>query len=293
VALQDYLLQLHDRQRAVRHLNLALEGIDEATIFTIHGFCQRITEQHALLSHTRFETELLESLDDLREETLNDALVSELASALPAVLRRFTSRASMLRSAHLVQALHARPGLRILPDVSAQRPVTEAVERFCQAQERARLHFDWDRITQVLSADPGLNRNRVSPRHLPAKMAEMARLLESHADAEPWPEPCVLQYSYLQQCLKNGHERPPEHAFFHACDTLHKAHRDLESILEEEQYALELKCARAAIALEKSRKASLAVQGFDDLLLSVRDFVLPAWPRPRRQSAPALPASPD
>ena len=96
-------------------------------------------------------------------------------------------------------------------------------------------------------------------------------MLEPDADVEPWPERCVLQYSYLRQCLKKGYTSAPEHPFFHACDALREAHKNLELVLEREKYRLEQNCARAAVALESSRKASQAIQGFDDLLQSVRN----------------------
>ncbi len=269
-ALQNYLSQLDDRPLALRHLNRALEGIDEAAIFTIHGFCQRLLEQNAFESRTRFDMELLESLDELRDEVHNDALISELGQAIPAVLRRFATQAGVLRSAQLVTAIHARPDLRFLPDVSKHRPITEAIETFQNAQEQARRCFDSVGIRQLLTNHPGLNRTKVAIRHLPAKLAQIARLLRPNAEAEPWPERCVLQYSYLQECLTKAHPSPPEHPFFHACDTLREAHRQLTLVLESEQFSLELSCAQTALALESSRKASLGIQGFDDLLLGVQ-----------------------
>ena len=168
-ALQDYLSHLKNHSEAVHHLNRALAGIDEAGIFTIHGFCQRLLEQHAFESRTRFELELLESLDDLREEVLNDALISELGQAIPAVIRRFTTQAGVLRLAQLVRAIHARPDLRILPEDLTVRPVIEAIEAFRQAQAQACRNFDPVGISQLLTNDLGLNRGKVSIKHLPNK----------------------------------------------------------------------------------------------------------------------------
>jgi exodeoxyribonuclease V beta subunit len=269
-SLQDYLSHLADRTRAHRHLSRALDAIDEAAIFTIHGFCQRILEQCAFESKARFELELLESLEDLREEALNDALVSELVRAHPAVVRRFNSRAGAQRTAQLLQAICRRPELRVLPDIALTRPIDDSIARFRQAQAQARSVFDRDAICQLLARDTGLNRKKVSIKHLPNQLKLVERLLETGADAEPWPDRCVFLYSFLQQSLNKGHTRVPEHAFFHACDRLHAAHQHLQSHLESEQFSLELNCTRLALKLESSRKTALAVQGFDDLLLHVR-----------------------
>lgn len=274
LAVQAYLSRLSNRPLAAQRVRQALEGIDEAAIYTIHGFCQRILEQHAFESQTRFDIELLESLDDLREEVLNDVLISELRQAFPSVVRRFTTQAGAERAAQLVHSFHTRPNLRILPEASTARPLATALEQFRQAQEQARRAFDPGSISRKLSTHSALNRNKVSIRHLSAKLAQAARLLEPTADVERWPERFVLQYSTLLHCLRKGHTEPPEHAFFHACDTLADAHRNLGSLLEEQQFALELRCARAALTLESSRKALLAVQGFDDLLFSVLEALL-------------------
>jgi exodeoxyribonuclease V beta subunit len=270
-SLQDYISNLADRTRAHSRLSRALEAIDQAAVFTIHGFCQRILEQCAFESQARFELELLESLDDLRSEALNDALVSELVRVHPAVVRRFNTRAGAQRTACLLQTFYSRPNLRVLPDVVLNRAIDNTIERFGQVQAEARSLFDREGICQLLMGDNGLNRVKVSARHLPAQLAQIERLLDSAADAEPWPDRCVFQYSFLQRSLNKGQLRPPEHPFFRACDRLHEAHRELQTDLESQQFALELRCARTAVRLESHRKASLAVQGFDDLLLNVRD----------------------
>ncbi len=56
--LEDSLDVNQDKQR----LYLALRSIDDAAIFTIHGFCQRTLQQHAFASNSTFGLELI--LDD-------------------------------------------------------------------------------------------------------------------------------------------------------------------------------------------------------------------------------------
>ena len=51
-----------DHMMALRRLDLALKSLDESSIFTIHGFCQRILSDMAFESATLFETEF--TLDD-------------------------------------------------------------------------------------------------------------------------------------------------------------------------------------------------------------------------------------
>jgi len=68
-------LQTSDESAAAlkRRLQLAADGIDLASIFTIHGFCTRVLREHALESgHTFDPPELLASDRGLREELAAD-----------------------------------------------------------------------------------------------------------------------------------------------------------------------------------------------------------------------------
>ncbi|ABM00107.1 exodeoxyribonuclease V subunit beta [Shewanella amazonensis] len=60
--LTQLLHALPDRQLALRQLDLALKTLDEAAIYTIHGFCQRVLSDMAFESALLFESEF--TLDD-------------------------------------------------------------------------------------------------------------------------------------------------------------------------------------------------------------------------------------
>ncbi len=60
------------QQQQCRRLELALRCMDEAAIFTIHGFCQRALSDHALSSRQPFEATLLEDDLALWDEALKD-----------------------------------------------------------------------------------------------------------------------------------------------------------------------------------------------------------------------------
>lgn len=57
---------------AVKRLEMALLDIDRAGIFTIHGFCQRILQEHALESGQLFDVELTDNLDAIRQLCADD-----------------------------------------------------------------------------------------------------------------------------------------------------------------------------------------------------------------------------
>lgn len=55
-----------------RRLKLALLDIDQASIFTIHGFCQRVLTEHALASGQLFDAELTEDIGAIQQACVDD-----------------------------------------------------------------------------------------------------------------------------------------------------------------------------------------------------------------------------
>lgn len=56
--IEHLLLSQPDRERAIKQLNLAIAAFDQAAIYTIHGFCQRVLIEHAFETSQPFEMEL-------------------------------------------------------------------------------------------------------------------------------------------------------------------------------------------------------------------------------------------
>lgn len=61
-----------DKQLIRQRLDLALLDIDQAAIFTIHGFCQRALTEHALESGQMFDFELSGDIADIRQNCADD-----------------------------------------------------------------------------------------------------------------------------------------------------------------------------------------------------------------------------
>ncbi|AZZ97761.1 exodeoxyribonuclease V subunit beta [Pseudoalteromonas sp. R3] len=60
--INELLAQVEDQESAYHLLDAAAKSMDEAAIFTIHGFCQRMLKQHAFESNLSFNLEFI--LDD-------------------------------------------------------------------------------------------------------------------------------------------------------------------------------------------------------------------------------------
>ncbi|MCC6625339.1 MAG: exodeoxyribonuclease V subunit beta [Deltaproteobacteria bacterium] len=75
--------ELVDRAELAR---VALESFDRAPISTIHGFCQRILQQHALEAGVAFDVELLDDARQIIDEIVDDFWVKRMHDADELVL---------------------------------------------------------------------------------------------------------------------------------------------------------------------------------------------------------------
>ncbi|MGL5225375.1 MAG: UvrD-helicase domain-containing protein, partial [Aeromonas sp.] len=99
--LAQLLVEVEDHELAARRLLAAERQMDEAAVFTIHGFCQRMLKQNAFESGALFETEFLTDDSQIRLQAVSDYWRSEfypvdktLASAVRAL---WPSPAALLR----------------------------------------------------------------------------------------------------------------------------------------------------------------------------------------------------
>lgn len=69
----DWLANLDiEPELAKQRLQMALLDIDQAGIFTIHGFCQRVLREHALESGQLFDAELTGDLEEIKQACADD-----------------------------------------------------------------------------------------------------------------------------------------------------------------------------------------------------------------------------
>ena len=66
------LTELDDHEYCAGLLLIAEQQMDEAAVFTIHGFCQRMLKQHAFESGTLFSSELVSDIEHLLQTSVAD-----------------------------------------------------------------------------------------------------------------------------------------------------------------------------------------------------------------------------
>ncbi|HFC8540401.1 TPA: exodeoxyribonuclease V subunit beta [Neisseria lactamica] len=263
-------LQKEGRTRLIVRLKAAIGQFDNAAIYTIHGFCQRILRDYAFLCQAPFDVELTEedgnrllvpAQDFWRERVSNDPVLAELVFKRKAVPQTVLAQ---------IRAYLSRPYL------SFRRPQTDLP----QAQDAALA--SWQNICgnpaelkeTFWRIHPLLNGNSYRKN----SFAELFDALEQKAlspdlpflEAKLHERLLKLSSDKLEAALKKG--KTPDAAAFAELQKLANFGRDLDALEEAEEATmirLQLDLIgylnRSLAEMKKSRRE----RGFDDLLLDV------------------------
>ncbi len=266
---QGLLDQSEDHAQSQRRLRLAVLGFDQAAIFTIHGFYQRVLSEYAFESGMPFETELVSEQSELLQEITADfwrCQVQDLPSGLVDFLLAKKIVPERLRSN--VQKGIGRPCLEVrgrdFPTDLAQQETT-----FFQAFEQVRSIWTdaRDDIQNLLRSDTCLNGNKYRKRSLESWFQQMDDYLGLPPSA-PFDKFIKFTTRELTASVKKD-KTPPEHRFFDACEVLAKTWSGMDSRYTQALVALQKRLLDYCNRELPARKARAGIQSFDDLLLDL------------------------
>ena len=146
--------------RWLQRLRRAQEELDEATISTIHGFCQRMLRQHAFDSGADLDLELIGDPVALRGEVVDDLLSETLHDVTPSRYHFLTGRAGFRRG-ELLEGMRAAtedPDLVLLPDPGGPPPTPDGVRA-----EVAAFLADFDADALVEATEDAATDGRLHP----------------------------------------------------------------------------------------------------------------------------------
>nr|WP_320011586.1 exodeoxyribonuclease V subunit beta [uncultured Desulfobulbus sp.] len=265
--LLEELLAPFEQELARQRLLDALVRMDEAAIYTIHGYCQRMLQEHAFESGSGFVIELMENDLSLRQEIIEDFWRNRFYPAGESqaawALATFGDPAGLLKA--LDKA--ATTSCILLPEVDA-----EAMEMLRQQTEEAFgavqqiLGSSLSEVEEILLTDDCLLRNEKAYRAdqvalLVAALEELAACSSLPSALPPGAE--RLAPSVMATHLKKKCQDPPAHPLFHAFERLYT----LKTELDANTQFLVLREARAYLQHTLvERKAGLGLVAFDDLL---------------------------
>jgi exodeoxyribonuclease V beta subunit len=248
-------------------LRLALDGFDEAPIYTIHGFCQRVLKDRAFETGSLFDTELVTDQMPLLRQAVEDYWRRHFyrAGKLP-VIFALKNRLSPEGLLPLVRGSLARPFLKLLSPVDGQDAATLAVnlegvfnslrEVWRGEKDKIRVHFG----SGAKWANKPFNDDK--------QMAEVFRQIDAGLGAPEFPPSALdaletFRSSAIAKAVSKRAKLPaPKHRFFDLCDELARA---------VEHYVIGVKLDTLHYVQQElpRRKHELKIQFFDDLLARV------------------------
>jgi len=268
----ELLRRLPDRGGADRALRRALHGFDEAAVFTIHGFCQRVLAERAFESGVAFDAELVPDQEDLLLEVVDDFWRTTFYAASPMLVRYLVTKRhwtpEWLRD-ELRNYLGPRRARVIAPEDPGDLGPLEAafegaIHVVAAAWPRDRAH-----VVELLRRSPGLDRSRYQERTVERIVGAMDTFVGDGARTPALDEDIErLTARRLREATKAG--RPtPDHPFFAACDALWAAGSALRQACDDRGAALRGRLIAYAARELDARKAERSIQFYDDLLAAL------------------------
>ncbi len=255
--------------KGIRDLEDAVQNFDEAQIFTIHGFCQRVLHESAFESGALFDMEMLADAGPILDEVARDFWRQRFYTVPPLLPRlALAQKKSHEDWTVLLKCVRNHPDLRILPPKGKRDSNSLGTLLEKKLNE---IIAEWkrsaDEIVGILGMHKDLSRAETAFRaDNVEKMLRLLGQLSENFDAAP-PEALsvILSLSNTEIAKKLVKaKQPPAHRLFDLCDDFLMLSRELFNQLTHEFIAF----ARREMPLRKER---LNVVTYDDSLTRVRD----------------------
>ena len=256
------LLERYDSDTCKARLELAVRSMDEAAIFTIHGFCQRALKEFAFLSGKAFELEFNTNEDDLllpiakdwwRKNIFEaDDLSYDVAKQAWASVDDFYWQ---------IKQFLARE-VKIIPEASSETiDINALFSNLQQAFEQNKLQLE----EALIKHNSIFNQRKkyIKRKDIADSFAELEACLHNNDIAHIPDSIQAFQLSYLQSCLKKN-QSLEDLDFFALCD-------DFVSQYQQYRQQLLSHLIRDAIQFFNQRgnevKREQQILSFNDLLI--------------------------
>ena len=284
VLLKTIVKKYDDRALAIQLIQDALVDFDNAAIFTIHGFCQRILHENAFETQSLFDTELVADSTILIRELVDDfwrkhfySLPMEFISYL---LIKISGPEYFIR----LLAKNRKSDIKIIPEL--EKPDLESLDDFRTMFRRLQTIWPNSR-TQVihLLKDSSLSgsvygslktttmQTDVSKRDL--TVASMIELMDKFVDEKSIGFPLFkdfekftvtkIENSTRKNCSHLSHE------YFDICDSFYHKGVSLKSEMETYLMYFKAQCFKFIRKHLLVRKKQDNIQFYDDLLIKLKN----------------------
>ncbi|HJQ61701.1 MAG TPA: UvrD-helicase domain-containing protein, partial [Burkholderiales bacterium] len=273
--LEGLLARISDHAHAALQLTSALRDFDQAPIYTIHAFCQRVLGDRAFESRMPFEAEILPDETVLLQEIADDFWRRTLYNASPLFVRYVLDQGATPET--LRAALNGRIGKPYLvvrrPSLHEDVAALEAAYAHAYARARAIWIEARAAIERQLAGNRNLNGNSYRAASVSNWLEQMAQCLDSITPGITlFPQFAKFTPRALADGTRQG-GTTPSHPFYAACDELKTAHAALEQAYQKHLSLLSAELLEYGNCELAARKRRLRLQSYDDLLLNLERAV--------------------
>jgi exodeoxyribonuclease V beta subunit len=267
--LKGLVQKTKDAEDAASLLRAALRDFDEASIFTIHGFCQRTLHESAFESGSLFDTELEpEQETGLMEEIVQDFWRRQFYNApVDFVSYALSKKMGPAYFLELLKKGMSHLDLKIIPEIKPVGAIK--VEPLYKAYEKMKKAWPMMRAeVEEKLGDPALYSEYGN------KLSEYLAMMDAYADGGgpvfPLPEKFEkFTTAGLGKKTRKG-KNTPRHPFFSLCDEVQKTAETLQRDMDRQILFLKGEIFRTLRDELPARKQSRNIQSFDDLLTRLR-----------------------
>jgi exodeoxyribonuclease V beta subunit len=268
----------------------AIFDFDNAAIFTIHGFCQRILNENAFETRSLFDTELVSGQDAFLQEAADD-FWREHFYRMPDEFVSFAVN-KITGPEYFVRLLTKKktPDIKVIPEL--KKPTLTSLDDFRSIYKRLKKSWSVSR-DRVMSADGGLKDPSLSGSiygsiKTKAKQAaaskrdmaisSLAEAMDRFTDIKSIGFPLFKGFekftaTKLAQATRKNYITS-SHEFFDVCEALFEKSSDLEAEMETYLLYLKAKCITSTHSRLSVRKKNSNILFFDDLLIQVRNAIV-------------------
>lgn len=206
-------------QEAKSHLETALFNFDQAAVFTIHGFCQRMLKEYAFETSMMFDVELLQEEKEILEEVINDFWRQEVYPLNESQL----SYLSLKRD----ELLHLGRQLMQNPELEFSQLISEEEWQATLLQHEEIKKVCWE-VLNLIEEEKATIKNRLYQGALPKNIYKAQQFENKFEDLRHCLKTGlfnsdILEYfgTKIEEKCKKG-ELPPQHDCFERCKLLLK-----------------------------------------------------------------------
>ncbi|OCG21163.1 exodeoxyribonuclease V subunit beta [Gilliamella sp. wkB108] len=259
---QQLIELIDDHKVAIQKLTEAQQSMDDAAIYTIHSFCQRILTSHAFESGVLFEQTLVADEYQLNLQVVQDfwrhyfiPLDKKLAYL---VLASWQDPTLLLADLTPYLKLEVNNQVELNPDI------VTTIDAFYQhnfqkieAVKKAWLN-NVDEIADIIT-NSGVSKQSYNSRYFPDWLAKVTKWAEKETQTFELPSELKKFSQSVLIAKTNKGKLPPTHTLFESIEDLFAEPLDLRSLILMDIVAL----VKKGIYYEKIKRGEMS---FDDLL---------------------------